>query len=166
MKDRTIPEIVGTPSSSEIRARWDAIMTTKIVAPGVNPDKPGLYLWRVEGVGAYIGVYSHLGKRMGHYRRTITRYIQGRPFSDNPTDKRGFRLFLRALAEAVQNGREVTLTVLENEPDKPRRHARERALIVQYGASLNSIAKNLSDKPDAGAGDRMPTDELGRRPRH
>jgi hypothetical protein len=93
----------------------------------VSELKPGIYEWRIEGVGCYIGKYTKIDRPKSHYARKVGHLLAGRPY--RPADPNGFRRIHRALAEAVTAERRITLSILENvEPG--RLHAREKELIA------------------------------------
>ena len=65
--------------------------------------------------------------RAGHYGMNIARLTEGRPYRRSNPD--GFRPIHHQLALAVGGKRPITLTFLENQPDKISRNARERHFI-------------------------------------
>ena len=42
-----------------------------VVADGVSKDLPGIYEWKIEGAGTYIGKYKHIGRQLKEYRRNV-----------------------------------------------------------------------------------------------
>jgi hypothetical protein len=96
------------------------------LAQGVSENKPGIYEWKIEGVGCYIGRYSRVNRPKEAYGRNVLRLLNNLPYRKNKPH--GFRRIHRALAEATEAGRLVELFILENaEPEKL--NAREQALI-------------------------------------
>ena len=101
----------------------------EIVVIGVSSDMPGLYEWRIEGAGCYIGQYTHVLRPRREYGLNIGRILAEKPYRKGKPE--GFRLIHRELAKAVQAGRSITLTLLENHVLKADRNRRERELIVE-----------------------------------
>lgn len=100
----------------------------EIVIVGVDPERPGIYEWRIEGVGVYIGQYGRARRPRSEYKNNVSNILSGRPYRKGKPD--GFRAIHRELAEAVRRGYHVTLTLLENVADKSSRNRRERELIA------------------------------------
>ena len=96
---------------------------------GVRSDVPGLYEWRIAGVGCYIGQYTHARRPRREYGLNVGRILASRPYrKSNP---KGFRLIHCALAQAAQGDISITLILLENQELKVDRNRRERELIAQ-----------------------------------
>jgi hypothetical protein len=113
---------------------------THVVADGVDPNRPGIYEWRIDGVGVYIGQYGRIRRPTKEYGRNVARLLMGQPYRSGTSA--GFRPIHRALADAVQKGRGITLTILENaEPDNINR--RERELTAERGTLNGSTAAPL-----------------------
>jgi len=93
----------------------------------VDASLPGLYEWRIEGIGVYIGQYTHSTRLRREYGMNIARLVEGRLYRRGKPD--GFRPIHHHLALAVGAKTLVTLTFLENQPDKDARNARARHLI-------------------------------------
>ena len=104
---------------------------------GVSSAVPGLYEWRIEGVGCYIGQYTHVQRPKREYGLNIQRILSERPYRKGKPE--GFREIHRRLAEAVQGGLLITLTLLENHVSKDDRNQRERELIAQRRAEVGGI---------------------------
>lgn len=98
------------------------------VAGGARPDLPGVYEWRIEGGGLYVGQYTNADRRRREYQLNLIRMIQGQPYRRAKPDK--FRPVHRALLQAVQEGREITFTILENHTDKLERNRLEREIVA------------------------------------
>ena len=123
-------------SGAGIRHPTDHWHTT-VLAEGVIPEEPGIYEWRIEGVGTYIGKYGRIRRPTKEYGRNVARLLSGRPYRTGKPD--GYRAIHYALAEAVRVGRPIILTILENvAPD--RINQREQELIRERGATLNGPA--------------------------
>jgi hypothetical protein len=104
-----------------------------------DPTKPGLYEWRIEGAGSYIGKYGRARRPTREYGRNVHRLLNGRPYRLSRPD--GFRRIHRELAQAHRDGRRIELIMFENcEPDALDR--REMEVIAERG--------NLNDPPFAG----------------
>jgi hypothetical protein len=96
--------------------------------PEVNQDHLGLYEWRIEGIGCYIGQYTHVRRPRREYGLNVGRLLSGRPYRTRKPD--GFRPIHKALARAVRGGHRVTLLLLENQAAKIDRNRREGELIM------------------------------------
>src|SRR4051794_9145889 len=103
------------------------------VNPGVDVSLPGIYQWSIEGAGAYIGKYKKISRPLHHYRRNVDNLLNRKPYRKSNPD--GFRRIHRELARAHQEGREITLVILEN-VGPAGLNRRERELIHELG-SLN-----------------------------
>lgn len=71
----------------------------------------GIYEWRIEGIGLYTGKARKLSSRIHAYPRNLRNLIAGKPWHGNPT--RSYRPIHLALRDAYEQGRRVTVTVLE-----------------------------------------------------
>ena len=103
-------------------------------ADGFDPTRPGLYVWEVEGTGRYVGRYTHLSRPLKEYSRNVHRLRTGVPYHMAKPD--GFRRIHRALAAAVDEGRAVTLHLVEN-CDREELSDRERRMIADLRPELN-----------------------------
>ena len=92
-------------------------------------EQPGIYEWRIEGVGLYIGKYSFIKRPKEEYTRNVNRILNNCPY--RPKNRDGFRRIHRELAAAHPKGIKMTLTILENETDPKARNRRERGWIAQ-----------------------------------
>lgn len=100
------------------------------VADGARWDKPGLYEWKILGVGSYIGQYSHISRPLKHYSRNVRNLLAGKSYrKGNP---KGFRRIHHELADAVVAGTTIKLIILEN-PPRRKINQRERELIAKRG---------------------------------
>ena len=75
-------------------------------------DQPGIYRWRIEGGKTYVGRFTRPSRPLKEYPKNVFRLLNGIPY--RPKDPDGFRAVHRALAKAVQDRLEITLTILEN----------------------------------------------------
>ena len=101
-----------------------------IVAKGVDPNRPGIYVWAIQGVGAYVGKYTWGTRPTRDYERNVRRLLAGKPYRLNKPDK--WRKIHRALAAAVRDGRSIFLAILMN-GSAEELQARERELIREIG---------------------------------
>jgi hypothetical protein len=77
----------------------------------LNLDQPGIYEWRIEGVGIYIGKALRLKRRLAHYPNNVRRLIQGLPWHGNPA--KDYRAIHHALRDTHEEKILVSVTVLE-----------------------------------------------------
>ena len=73
--------------------------------------QPGIYEWRIDGVGVYIGKALRLKSRLRAYPNNVRRMLQGLHWHGDPT--RGYRPIHHALRDAHDAGALVILRVLE-----------------------------------------------------
>ena len=104
------------------------------VLPGVDVERPGLYEWRIEGAGSYIGQYRWISRPRREYGLNVVRLLNDLPYRKRKPD--GFRRIHRELVAALNEGRRIELLILEN-ADKPAINDRERVLIAERG-NLNA----------------------------
>jgi hypothetical protein len=104
----------------------------EVPAPSVDPALPGLYEWRIAGVGCYIGQYTHVRRPRREYGLNVGRILAHRPYRKSKPE--GFRLIHHELAKAAQAGIGITLELLENQTSKDDRNCRERELIAERRA--------------------------------
>ena len=117
--------MTGLASSRVLHPEW----YREIVVPGVDPAQPGLYEWRIDGVGTYIGQYTHASRPGREYGLNVGRLLANRPY--RKAKPSGFRRVHQELAKAAAAGRMITLTLLENQIVKVDRNRRERELIAE-----------------------------------
>jgi hypothetical protein len=91
-------------------------------------DQPGVYEWRIEGVGIYVGKALRLKRRLGHYPNNVRRMLQGLPWHGDPA--KDYRPIHHALRQAYEQKLAISVTVLEV-CDRDTRSDRE-----QYWISL------------------------------
>jgi len=97
---------------------------------GVDRDKPGLYEWKIIGVGSYIGQYTNFSDRTKKYHRNVLNLLNARPHRpDNPI----YRPIHYALAFAVLAHKQINLIALENVPRGKQLTRREHELIRERG---------------------------------
>jgi hypothetical protein len=59
------------------------------VNEGVDVSRPGIYEWRIDGMGSYIGQYRWISRPTTHYRRNLIKLFNGLPYRNRSPD--GFR---------------------------------------------------------------------------
>jgi Uma2 family endonuclease len=89
--------------------------------------KPGVYEWRIDGVGVYIGKATLLRDRINAYPRNVRKMIEGHPWHGD--EKKEYRPIQRALRKAHDEGIPVTVAVLTNCVSGTRAAECERAWI-------------------------------------
>jgi hypothetical protein len=104
----------------------------EITVIGVISDMPGIYEWRIEGMGCYIGQYTKARRPRREYALNVERILTEKPYRKGKPE--GFRKIHLELAQAVQAGQKITLTLLENHASKVDRNRRERELIAERRA--------------------------------
>ncbi|HEX9753345.1 MAG TPA: hypothetical protein VGA46_07865 [Methyloceanibacter sp.] len=101
-----------------------------IIADGVDENRPGIYEWRIEGVGSYVGKYTWISRPKSEYEKNVLKILNGWPYRPQKPEK--FRRVHRELERAHREGRRITLVILEN-VDPMRLDQRERELIAERG---------------------------------
>lgn len=85
-----------------------------VVAEGAREDAPGIYEWRIEGIGIYIGKFKRIRRPTREYGLNVQRILRCQPYrKGKPTQ---FRRIHRALEQAYRAGMPITLSILENPP--------------------------------------------------
>ncbi|MEH6718872.1 MAG: hypothetical protein V7704_08340 [Aurantimonas endophytica] len=103
-----------------------------VVESGVTPDLPGIYEWRIDGVGSYIGKYTYSRRPLKEYSRHVRSQFEGGHY--RPQNKDGWRRIHRELYQACLEGRKVTLVFVENCAlstlnERERAHIRDRGTL-------------------------------------
>ena len=83
-----------------------------IIVEGVDTNLLGIYAWKIEGVGVYVGKYTKKSRPLREYNKNVRRLLNGQPY--RPQKPNGYRVIHRALAKAVQEGSNIELHILEN----------------------------------------------------
>jgi hypothetical protein len=52
----------------------------EIHVAGVDQNRPGVYEWRIEGVGVYIGQYTRTSRPRREYGKNVSNILNGRPY--------------------------------------------------------------------------------------
>ncbi len=111
-----------------------------IISPCVDLAKPGIYKWEIDGGGVYVGKYSRPRRPTQEYRRNVER-ILANALSHHKNG--AFRPVHHALADAVRNGKAITLTIMAN-GEKEDLNRLERQFILSEKANLNGRASRLA----------------------
>lgn len=74
-------------------------------------ERPGIYEWRIEGAGVYVGKALRLKSRLSAYPNNVRRMLQGLPWHGDPT--RSYRPIHHALRQAHDARTAVVVSVLE-----------------------------------------------------
>lgn len=77
----------------------------------IDLDLPGIYEWRIEGVGVYVGKALRLKSRLRAYPNNVRRMLLGLHWHSDPT--RDYRPIHHALRGAHDTGTVVVVRVLE-----------------------------------------------------
>lgn len=96
-------------------------------ADGLSLDLPGIYEWRVETIGVYVGKAKRLKSRIRAYPNNVRRMTLGQPWHGNP--ERDYRPIHYALLRAYSENLPVSAVVLEN-CEAELRASRERHWIA------------------------------------
>lgn len=75
---------------------------------------PGIYEWRVEGVGSYIGKSKRLRQRLREYSNNVRKLALGLPYRAGKPSL--FRAIHHQMLRAHLEGRSIKYTVIENCP--------------------------------------------------
>lgn len=101
----------------------------EMVNVGIDPEQPGLFAWRIEGLGTYIGQYTRPSVPRLAYGANVSKLLNGEPYRKGKPDE--FRVVHRRLHQAIKEEKQITLIFLENISDKPSRNRRKRELIAE-----------------------------------
>lgn len=103
---------------------------------GVQDDLPGIYEWRIDGVGVYIGKYGKIDRPTKEYGRNLNRMLNGQEYRLGKGN--AYRYIHHKLLAAHKEGAKITLTILENVIDPLQRNTREQALIDERRAQMKT----------------------------
>lgn len=81
------------------------------VEANLDLEQPGIYEWRIEGVGVYVGKALRLKSRLRAYPNNVRRMLQGLHWHGDPT--RDYRPIHHALRAAHDTEAVVGVRVLE-----------------------------------------------------
>lgn len=110
------PTHTSSPEKNPLREGW--YETTHVEIAGASA---GIYEWRIEGFGAYVGKSKNLRSRFREYRNNVCKLLNGLPYRKNNPE--GFRDVHRELLNAYQNKAAIKFTVLGfYEPDSLNAH--------------------------------------------
>ena|ERR1700677_1809584 len=79
---------------------------------GIDINSAGIYEWRIDGIGVYVGQARMLASRIRAYPNNVRKILDGRPWRKN--SKRPFRNVHHRLQDAHEARTLVTVSVLEN----------------------------------------------------
>jgi hypothetical protein len=85
---------------------------TVVIPEGVDLARPGIYEWRIQGSGSYIGRYTYSSRPFGEYEKNVLKMLNGRHYRPQKPD--GFRRIHRELFKAHNELRDISLIILEN----------------------------------------------------
>lgn len=86
---------------------------TRDIGPEFDIRAPGIYEWRIEGLGIYVGLTEQkLRTRIRAYRNNVRRHLAGSDYHGQAGGK--YRVIHEAMKQAREEGRTVTVTVLQN----------------------------------------------------
>lgn len=112
------------------------------VPPEIDLNAPGIYEWRIEGLGLYVGKALKLADRIRAYPNNVRRMIEGLHWHGNPN--RQYRLIHQALKEAHDLERVVRVTVLENCLREERRHREDYWIALRIEEELRGGPRVLN----------------------
>lgn len=101
------PSNLGAPMSGYLEP-WHEI----IISEGVTPDLPGIYEWRIEGVGSYIGKYTHSRRPLKEYAKHVRNQFHGGHY--RPNNPLGWRRIHVELYQACMSRKKIELIFIEN----------------------------------------------------
>ncbi len=116
-----------------------------VIREGVDLAKPGIYRWEIQGAvvgnenGIDIGKYTRSSRPRHEYRRNVARILNG---VDSHHKNGKFRRIHDALADAVRERRQITLTILAN-AEPADLNSLEQAFIKSERANLNGPVGRL-----------------------
>ena len=110
---------------------------TQNIASEFDLNAPGIYEWRIEGVGLYIGKALKLKSRIRAYPNNVRRLIAGEHWHGDPS--REYRIIHKALRAAHDERVAVVVIVLEN------CHRDDRTMREQHW-----ISRRLAEHRDGG----------------
>ena len=100
--------------------------TIVFVAHGVDPKKAYIYVFYIDGVGAYVGETENPKRPFTQYSRNVKKLLANKTYRKSKPD--GFRRVHRALAKAIDKKQKISLVLLENWEEKIDRLQREKEL--------------------------------------
>lgn len=120
------------------------------ITEGVTPDLPGIYEWRIEGVGSYIGKYTHSRRPLKEYARHVRSQFEGGHY--RPGNKDGWRRIHVELYRACKAHTKITLIFVENCTladlnERERYHIRSRGNLNGARIATRTSADERTDPP-------------------
>ena len=83
-----------------------------VINDGVTPDLPGIYEWRIDGIGSYIGKYTHSRRSLKEYAKHVRSQFTGGKY--RPANPNGWRRIHVELYRACLEKRDIELIFVEN----------------------------------------------------
>lgn len=83
----------------------------EVTANAAQLASVGIYEWRIEGVGLYVGQSKRLKSRLREYPNNVRKLIAKAPYRKSKPD--GFRVIHRHLSAAYESQAAVKFSVLE-----------------------------------------------------
>ena len=117
--EKSYSPVTAPDGSAELPANGPALNAVRrlVVPDGLSLERPGIYAWMIEGGAVYIGRYTRKSRPLKEYDKNVRRIFLNEPY--RPRKPTGFRHIHHALAQAVRDGRDIELRILENcSPDK------------------------------------------------
>lgn len=99
------------------------------IETGISPEKPGIYMWELNGVIRYVGKYKRKNRPLHEYARNVERIALGKSYH---IEGRNFRRVHYALHKAVLEKENIRLIFFENIDDNSLRLIRESELIKKF----------------------------------
>ena len=112
--EKSYSPVTAPDGSAEVGANGPALNAVRrlVVPDGLSLDRPGIYAWIIEGGAVYFGRYTRKSRPLKEYDKNVRRIFLNEPY--RPRKPGGFRRIHHALAEAVRDGRDIELRILEN----------------------------------------------------
>ncbi len=111
----------------QAKSDWYAV----ICDDQLSLDSPGIYEWRLTGIGVYVGKALKLRRRIRAYPNNVRRMLIGLPWHGNAM--KDYRTIHHSLRRAFDESLPVAVVILEN-CDAGVIAARERSWIAQRRA--------------------------------
>jgi hypothetical protein len=97
------------------------------VSRGVDPMKPCIYVFIIEGQDTYVGICTEPSRYKREYAKNVRNLLAGLPY--RPAKPNGFRRVHRALAKAIETDQQkISLVLIENWDDRFSGLSRETEL--------------------------------------
>jgi hypothetical protein len=123
------PKPEPEPNNITLNGPLDGVSV--FVMEGVDPERSGIYIFVIDGLGTYVGKYTRPSRYRIEYSKNVRRILNNEPYRPNNPD--GFRHVHRILAKAVREGKATSLILFENWEDEREGRDRESFLIQAIG---------------------------------